>query len=443
VDEALRLGGRAVDLIAAKRQGAHHEPAALRWLVESYLNGEVPDYQMAAWLMAVCWRGLDGDETSALTMALADSGRRLSFADAPLPVVDKHSTGGVGDKTTLVLAPMLAAAGVAVAKMSGRGLGHTGGTIDKLESIPGVSTTVDADAFARQVVTHGLAIAAQSAELAPGDGRLYALRDVTATVESVPLIASSVMSKKIATGAHAVVLDVKTGSGAFMKDRRGARALAEAMVALGRQVGLPTVAVMSDMTEPLGLAIGNGLEVQEAIASLQGNGPADLMQLCLTLGSEVMCAAGAAHSLDAARSRLADAVAGGAALKGLLDLVGRLGGDPQSLLGPDGLPRAPVTLDLPAPTDGYVAAIDALACGLVAMRLGAGRSKKGDAIDPAVGLVLNVKIGDAVARGAPLATLHAREPISVDSEPAQLLLGAFAFSSHPVAPPPLLLETIR
>ena len=288
---------RAVDLIAHKRGGGSHSGAEVRWLVEAFLRQEVPDYQMAAWLMAVCWRGLEGAETRALTMALAESGRRLRYPGVDVPVVDKHSTGGVGDKTTLVLAPMLAAGGVAVAKMSGRGLGHTGGTIDKLEAIPGVRTSVGAEDFVRQVAQHHLALAAQSAELAPGDGRLYALRDVTATVESLPLIASSVMSKKIATGADAVVLDVKAGRGAFMQGVAEARALAQTMVALGREVDLPAVAVISSMSRPLGRAIGNALEVQEAVDTLRGQGPPDLLELSLVLGAEVLTACGAAPSV--------------------------------------------------------------------------------------------------------------------------------------------------
>jgi pyrimidine-nucleoside phosphorylase len=434
---------RAVDLIAQKRDGGRHTPEAVRWLVDAYLRQEVADYQMAAWLMAVCWRGLDGTETRALTLALADSGRRLSFAGAPFPVVDKHSTGGVGDKTSLVLAPMLAAAGVAVAKMSGRGLGHSGGTIDKLESIPGVRTEIEADAFVRDVLAHRLVIAAQSPDLAPGDGRLYALRDVTATVESIPLIASSVMSKKIATGARAVLLDVKVGSGAFMKDLASARDLAETMVALGREAGLPAVAVLSDMGEPLGRAVGNALEVREAVETLRGQGPPELLELCLVLGAEVLVTAGAAASLEAARERLRATVPAGGALEALLGLVERLGGDPRRLLRPDGLPAAPVTFDLPAPRDGYVAGVDALTCGRVAIALGAGRAKKGDAIDPAVGLVLRARRGDRVGRGEPLATVHARTPLSVDSEPVRQLLAAFSFSDSPPPVTPLVIGTVR
>jgi pyrimidine-nucleoside phosphorylase len=434
---------RAVDLIAQKREGGSHAAGEVRWLVEAFLRQEVPDYQMAAWLMAVCWRGLDGAETRALTMALAESGRRLRYPGVGAPVVDKHSTGGVGDKTTLVLAPMLAASGVAVAKMSGRGLGHTGGTIDKLESVPGLRTSVEAEDFVRQVVQDHLALAAQTADLAPGDGRLYALRDVTATVESLPLIASSVMSKKIATGADAVVLDVKAGRGAFMKGPQEARALARTMVELGREVDLPAVAVISSMSRPLGRAIGNALEVEEAVDTLRGQGPPDLLELSLVLGAEVLTACGATPSIAEARERLRATVTSGAALAALEGLVARLGGDPGSLTRPGGLPQAPVRIDLPAPRAGFVADVDALACGQAAMALGAGRARKDEAIDPAVGVVLRVAAGERVEQGAPLATLHAREALPIDSEPVRRLAGAFAIADQPPPETPLVIETVR
>jgi pyrimidine-nucleoside phosphorylase len=432
---------RAVDLIQHKRNGLRHADGEITWLIESYLRDEIADYQMAAWLMAVCWQGLDEDETRALTLALANSGRRLSFREFGVPVVDKHSTGGVGDKTTLVLAPMLAAAGVAVAKMSGRGLGHTGGTIDKLEAIPGVNASTSVDAFVEAVRTRGLAIAAQSPELAPGDGRLYALRDVTATVESIPLIASSVMSKKIATGTNAVVLDVKVGAGAFMKDLASARTLAEAMVALGRGVGLPAVAVLSSMSEPLGAAVGNTLEVREAIETLRGSGPADLLELCLVLGTEVLASAGAAPVKREARERLRQSIDDGTALAKLRALVAGMGGDGQYVDYPDRLPQAPHVTDVPSHRAGYIAGVDALAVGLAAMHLGAGRATKSDEIDPAVGIVLRAKTGDRVNAGAPLATVHSREPLSIDS--MHQLSGAFRWGDQPVTPSPLVLDVIR
>ncbi len=432
---------RAVDLIARKRDGGRLSDEEIGWLIAAYLRDEVADYQVASWLMAVCWRGLDAGETTALTLALADSGRRLSFGDAGRPVVDKHSTGGVGDKTTLVLAPMLAASGVLVAKMSGRGLGHTGGTIDKLEAIPGVRTEVGAENFVATVKERGIAIAAQSPELAPGDGRLYALRDVTGTVESIPLIASSIMSKKIATGANAVVLDVKVGEGALMKDLDSARQLALTMVELGRGVGLPAVAVLSGMSEPLGNAIGNALEVREAMETLQGNGPEDLVSLCLTLGEEVLVAAGAAPSHEAARERLGATLRDGSALSRLRSLVEAMGGDVRCIDDSARLPRAPHVHDLPAARAGHVSGIDALACGQVAMRLGAGRATKSDRVDPAVGIVLRVKSGEHVAAGQALATVHSRQPVSVDS--LRQLSGAFRWSDSPVRPPALVLDVIR
>ena len=444
---------RAVDLVAHKRAGGRHEDVEIRWLIDGYLRDQIPDYQMAAWLMAVCWRGLDFAETTALTLALTNSGRRLDFRDFGRPVVDKHSTGGVGDKTSLVLVPMLAATGVAVAKMSGRGLGHTGGTIDKLESIPGVRTEATPDEFVARVRRDGLAISAQSPELAPGDGRLYALRDVTATVESIPLIASSVMSKKLATGAQAVVLDVKAGSGAFMKTLRAARHLAEAMVELGRSVGLPTVAVISDMSEPLGAAIGNALEVREAIDTLRGQGPADLRDVCLTLGAEALVATG--PSPEEAGARLARTLAEGSGLTKLRALITGMGGDGRVVDEPDRLPRAPHVATVRAERSGYVAGLDALACGQAAMRLGAGRASKADTIDPAVGIVLHAKRGDHVEAGAPLFTVHARAPIAVDSgqrnspsatdgaSVVEQVRAAFSWRATPVDRRPLILDVVR
>ena len=432
---------RAVDLIAAKRAGLAHTEDDIRWLVSAYMRDDVPDYQISAWLMAVCWRGLTADETRALTLALADSGRRLDFRDFPWPIVDKHSTGGVGDKTTLVLMPMLAAAGVGVAKMSGRGLGHTGGTIDKLESIPGLSTSVDPERFVAAVREHGLVVAAQSPDLAPADGRLYALRDVTATVESVPLIASSVMSKKIATGAQAVVLDVKVGSGAFMKDVDSARALARTMVDLGRATGLKTVAVLTDMSIPLGAAIGNALEVREAVETLSGDGPSDLVELCCVLGREVLVAAGFDGTPHDAELRLRHTIDDRSALAALRRLVESMGGDVGCVDDPGRLPAAPHRASLKSVDAGYVAGVDALVCGEVAMRLGAGRATKEDAIDPAVGLMLRVKTGERVTRGSTLAEIHARSQPSVDL--LDQLRAAFTLTPAPPPPSPLVLDIIR
>lgn len=434
---------RAVDLINKKRTGLRHGHGEIASLVEGYLRNDIPDYQMSAWLMAVCWRGLDAVETAELTRALVESGQQLSFSDLTMPVVDKHSTGGVGDKTTLVLVPMLAAAGCAVAKMSGRGLGHTGGTIDKLEAIPGVNTELGISDFAAAVRTRGIAVSAQSPDLAPGDGRLYALRDVTGTVESIPLIASSVMSKKIATGARAVVLDVKVGSGAFMKTLEGARNLSRAMVDLGSAAGLAVVAVITSMDQPLGMAIGNIVEVQEAVATLRGGGSSDLLDLCVILGAEVMVVSGAASTITEARTRLEATISSGDAHRCLRDLVASLGGSPDAIDHPETLPSAPWQTPVVATQDGVVARIDALAIGEVAMRLGAGRATKGAFIDPAVGIVLAVRAGDRVKAGQSLGVVHSREPLGSGAGLVSEVMAAFTWSATDIVREPLVLEVIR
>ncbi len=434
---------RAVDLINKKRTGLRHGHGEIASLVAGYLRNDIPDYQMSAWLMAVCWRGLDAVETAELTRALVESGQQLSFSDLTMPVVDKHSTGGVGDKTTLVLVPMLAAVGCAVAKMSGRGLGHTGGTIDKLEAIPGVNTELGISDFAAAVRTRGIAVSAQSPDLAPGDGRLYALRDVTGTVESIPLIASSVMSKKIATGARAVVLDVKVGSGAFMKTLEGARNLSRAMVDLGSAAGLAVVAVVTSMDQPLGMAIGNIVEVQEAVATLRGGGSSDLLDLCVILGAEVMVVSGAASTITEARTRLEATISSGDAHRCLRDLVASLGGSPDAIDHPETLPSAPWQTPVVATQDGVVARIDALAIGEVAMRLGAGRATKGALIDPAVGIVLAVRAGDRVKAGQSLGVVHSREPLGSGAALVSEVMAAFTWSATDIVREPLVLEVIR
>jgi len=434
---------RAVDLINKKRTGLRHGHGEIASLVAGYLRNDIPDYQMSAWLMAVCWRGLDAVETAELTRALVESGQQLSFSDLTVPVVDKHSTGGVGDKTTLVLVPMLAAAGCAVAKMSGRGLGHTGGTIDKLEAIAGVNTELGISDFAAAVRTRGIAVSAQSPDLAPGDGRLYALRDVTGTVESIPLIASSVMSKKIATGARAVVLDVKVGSGAFMKTLEGARNLSRAMVDLGSAAGLAVVAVITSMDQPLGMAIGNIVEVQEAVATLRGGGSSDLLDLCVILGAEVMVVSGAASTITEARTRLQATISSGDAHRCLRDLVASLGGSPDAIDHPETLPSAPWQTPVVATQDGVVARIDALAIGEVAMRLGAGRATKGAFIDPAVGIVLAVRAGDRVKAGQSLGVVHSREPLGSGAGLVSEVMAAFTWSATDIVREPLVLEVIR
>ncbi|MGE5560074.1 MAG: pyrimidine-nucleoside phosphorylase [Chloroflexota bacterium] len=433
---------RAYDIILRKRQGEELTTEEIRWFISSYMLGEVAEYQMAAMLMAIYFQGLSDRETVDLTMAMVDSGERIDLSQIPGTKVDKHSTGGVGDTTTLVLGPLVAACGAPVAKLSGRGLGHTGGTLDKLESISGFRVGLTSAEVVANVKSHGLAVAAQTASIVPADGRMYALRDVTATVESIPLIAASIMSKKIAGGADAIVLDVKVGSGAFMKTLDQARALARTMVRIGQGCGRKTVAVLTNMEEPLGFAVGNALEVSEAIATLSGHGPRDLETLCLTLGAEMLILAGRAVDAESARALLTQAISSGAGLAKLRELVSAQDGDPRVIDEPQRLPQAQVRLDLPAPASGWIKAIDALAVGHAAQLLGAGRAKKGDPIDLAVGVVLRHKVGDQVATGETLATIHASEwqkAASVRNE----LQSVFTICPEPVAPPQLVLDVVR
>jgi pyrimidine-nucleoside phosphorylase len=431
---------RVVDLIAKKRDGYALSSAEISWLIAGYAAGDVPDYQMSAWAMAVLLRGMDDRETADLTIAMAQSGDMLDLHDIAPITVDKHSTGGVGDKTTLLLAPLVAAVGLPVAKMSGRGLGFSGGTVDKLESIPGLRTDLSADAFRQAVRTVGLVVSAQSGELAPADKKLYALRDVTATVESIPLIAASVMSKKLAAGADCIVLDVKYGSGAFMRTLNDARTLARAMVAIGSHAGRRCSAVLSSMQQPLGYAIGNALEVREAIAGLRGHGPADLVELCLALGSQLVRLAGLRDDDDAARELLRQALASGAAWGKFTQMIAGQGGDLAFVEHPERLPSAPEIIDLPAPRAGYVAAIDGQALGMASNDLGGGRSRKGDSIDPRVGMVLRAKVGDRVEPGAPLLAIHAARADDA-RRVAPPLLAAYTIVDTPV-PAPALIEEI-
>ena len=419
----------ALDVIARKRDGGTHDRATLEAFLDAYVRGEVPDYQVAAWLMAVVWRGMTPQETSDLTEVMAASGDVLDLSDLP-HTVDKHSTGGVGDKTTLVLAPLLAELGATVAKMSGRGLGHTGGTVDKLEAIPGFRATLDEAAFLAQVRSVGIAVTGQSKDLAPADGLLYALRDVTGTVASLPLIASSVMSKKLAGGARSLVLDVKVGSGAFLKAEVDALALAEAMVDVGRRAGRNVRAVLSSMAEPLGHAIGNALEVREAIAALRGGGPADLRALVVALAVEVLDATGLPHDAASVEAALDD----GRAYTRFERWVAAQGGDVAAL---DHLEVAPDEAAWTAPADGVVAAYDAEAIGHAVQRLGGGRASKGDALDLGVGLTLHAKVGDPVRRGEALATLHHRGGRGLEAALAALA-GAVDVRDVAVAPPLLL-----
>ncbi len=433
---------RMVDLIARKRDGIELDTAEINWLVASYARGDVPDYQMSAWAMAAVLRGMTLRETVDFTMAMARSGSMLDLSDIARVVGDKHSTGGVGDKTTLLLAPMVAAAGLPIAKMSGRGLGFSGGTIDKLESIPGFRTELSTDTFRRIFREIGLVVAAQTDDLAPADKQLYALRDVTATVESVPLIAASVMCKKIAAGATCIVLDVKYGSGAFMRTLDDARILAQTMVGIGQSCGRNVTGVISSMEQPLGNAIGNAIEVREALAALRGTGPADLVELCRELGAYLLRLSGITPDLDRARERLDHALQSGAALEKLREMVLYQGGNITVINHPERLPQAPVIEPVPAPTGGYITAINTQELGVVAGELGGGRVRKGDTIDHAVGLFLHHHIGDAVQAGEPLLDVHARSWADVQRVTARLA-AAFRIETEAVAPPLLIAEVVE
>lgn len=398
---------RMVDIIEKKRDGGELSKEEIRFFVEGYTNGSIPDYQASALMMAIYFNDMTDAERAELTMAMVESGDQIDLSAISGIKVDKHSTGGVGDTTTLPLASMVAACDVPVAKMSGRGLGHTGGTIDKLESIVGFHVELSNEEFINQVNEIGMAVIGQSGNLTPADKKLYALRDVTATVPSIPLIASSIMSKKIAAGANAIVLDVKTGDGAFMKTVEDSKKLAEAMVKIGNSVGRNTMAIISDMSQPLGFAIGNALEVKEAIDALKGEGPEDLMELCYTLGSQMVVLGGKASTIEEARKMLEHAVESGAALEVLKKFIAAQGGDASVVDDPSRLPQAKYVSDVVAKESGYVAKIEADDIGTAAMLLGAGRATKESDIDLAVGLVLRKKVGDYVEAGEPLVTVHA------------------------------------
>ncbi|PEQ06405.1 pyrimidine-nucleoside phosphorylase [Bacillus wiedmannii] len=398
---------RMVDLIAKKRDGHALTTEEINFIVEGYTNGDIPDYQVSSLAMAIFFQDMNDQERADLTMAMVNSGDTIDLSAIEGVKVDKHSTGGVGDTTTLVLGPLVAALGVPVAKMSGRGLGHTGGTIDKLEAVPGFHVEIENDEFMRLVNENKIAVIGQSGNLTPADKKLYALRDVTATVNSIPLIASSIMSKKIAAGADAIVLDVKTGAGAFMKTDEDAKRLAEAMVRIGNNVGRNTMAVISDMSQPLGEAIGNALEVQEAIDTLQGKGPKDLEELCLTLGSQMVYLAGQASSLEDAREKLIEVMNNGKALESFKTFLSAQGGDASVVDDPSKLPQAQFKIEVEAKEDGYVSEIVADEIGTAAMFLGAGRATKESEIDLAVGLMLRKKVGDSVKKGESLVTIYA------------------------------------
>ena len=410
-------------LIERKRDGRPLAPAEWRELIQGYVAGRVPDYQVAALLMAVYFRGLEPAELAALTDAMLESGDCLDFRGLATPCVDKHSTGGVGDKTSLLLAPMLAACGAAVPMMSGRGLGHTGGTLDKLEAIPGFRTGLGLRETEAQVRRIGCAMIGQTPEIAPADRRLYALRDVTATVESVPLIAASIMSKKLAEGIGGLVLDVKCGSGAFLPELPRALELARTMIGLGESRGCRTVALVTAMDRPLGRACGNALEVEEAIEGLRGRGPSDLMEVTFALGGEMLRVAGLAADAAEARRRLDDVIASGAALARFAQLVEAQGGNPAIVDDPAALPQAPVIRLWTAPADGTVREVAPRPIGRAIIALGGGRQRVDDAVDPAVGIVISARPGDRVERGQPLATIHARTDADADRCAASLADG--------------------
>lgn len=395
-----------VDLIQKKRDGQELTAEEIHFIIKGYTEGTIPDYQMSALTMAIYFRGMTVSERAELTMAMVNSGDQIDLSKIEGIKVDKHSTGGVGDTTTLVLGPLVAAVGVPVAKMSGRGLGHTGGTIDKLEAVSGFHVEIKNEEFIDLVNKNKIAVIGQSGNLTPADKNLYALRDVTATVNSIPLIASSIMSKKIAAGADAIVLDVKTGAGAFMKTLDDSRELAKAMVAIGNNVGRKTMAIISDMSQPLGYAIGNALEVKEAIDTLSGQGPEDLTELCLTLGSYMVLLAEKASSLEEARKMLETAINNGAALEKMKLFLSSQGGDASVVDDPSKLPQANYIIELPAMDNGYIAEIVADEVGTAAMLLGAGRATKESEIDLAVGLVLRKKIGEKVQKGESLVTIY-------------------------------------
>ena len=430
------------DIIVKKRDGFKLTADEIKFFVDGYTNGEIPDYQMSALLMAILIRGMDREETLELTMAMMHSGETLDLSGIKGVKADKHSTGGVGDKTSLILCPMVAAQGVKIAKMSGRGLGHTGGTIDKLESFPGFNTGISEETFMANVNDFGIAIAGQTADLDPADKKMYALRDVTGTVPSIPLIVSSIMSKKLAAGADVIVLDVKSGSGSFMKTEDDARELAENLTAVGKMAGKKTVAVITDMDEPLGNAIGNALEVKEAIEVLRGDKKGELLELCLTLGACILTEAGIAENDDEARKMLIRGIEDGSALNKLAQLVEGQGGDKNAVYNTGLLPSAPVRYEAICKQTGYVKHISAADVGLVSMHLGGGRVTKESEIDLSVGLILNKKVGDRVEAGESLGTIHATSMEKAE-QAAELLRGCYTIVPDPVEKPAFIKGIVR
>nr|WP_240806784.1 thymidine phosphorylase [Polyangium spumosum] len=430
-----------VELIARKRDGGRLSDDQIERLVRALGTGELADYQMSALCMAIFFRGMDDAETVALTRAMLHSGDVLDLSSVPGVKVDKHSTGGVGDKVSLCLAPLVAACGVPVPMVSGRGLGHTGGTLDKLEAIPGFDVSLDTDTFARVVRDVGACMIGQTGRIAPADKRIYALRDVTATVESIPLIVASILSKKLAEGIDALVLDVKVGRGAFMKTERDARALAEALVRVGKASGKRVVALLTDMSTVLGRTVGNAIETREAIDVLHGGGPDDLVECTLALGAEMLVLGDAASTVDEARAKLRDAITSGRGARVFERMIEAQGGDPGVVEDPLRLPRAPETVLVPCEADGFVVAIDPLEIGLAAVAMGAGRTRVDQQVDHAVGIEILAPRGAGVRRGEPLARLHVRTAAAAEAV-AERVQSAFRVSSTPEASPPLLLGRI-
>ena len=430
------------DLIAKKRDGGELSTEEIDFMIQGYVRGEIADYQMSAMCMAILFRGMNDRETLDMTLSMLHSGELIDLSGIRGIKADKHSTGGVGDKTSLILCPMVAACGVRIAKMSGRGLGHTGGTLDKLESFPGFNINIGDERFTRNVNTIGISLMGQTADVVPADKKLYALRDVTGTVPSIPLIVSSIMSKKLVAGADVIVLDVKCGSGAFMKTVEDARELARGLTRIGRLAGKKCAAVITDMDQPLGNMVGNALEVKEAISVLKGETKGELLELCLTLGSCILTEAGLADSMEQARARLQESVDSGAALKKLADMVAAQDGCADDVYNTAHLPLAPVRIEVPSCEAGYVSHIAADDVGLVSMHLGGGRETKESIIDLSVGLILHKKVGDRVEAGESLAEIHATTPEKA-KEAAERLRACYRFSDTPVERPAIIKEIIR
>ena len=431
----------AYEIIMKKRDGKELSKEEIEFFVENFTAGKIPDYQIAAFAMAVYFQAMGWRELADFTMAMVQSGDQIDLSGIPGIKVDKHSTGGVGDKTTILLVPWIAAAGAPIAKMSGRGLGHTGGTIDKLESIPGFNPNMSREEVIQAVNGIGAAIACQTGNLVPADKKLYAIRDVTGTVESIPLIASSVMSKKIAAGADAIVLDVKIGSGAFMKDLEKGRKLAKTMVKIGASLGRKTVAVLSNMDQPLGFAVGNSIEVIEAIETLKGNGPKDVCELAISLGAQVLALSEKVKSVEEGRQRMVDALESGAALAKLRELIENQGGNPDVIQHYELLPQASLEEEILAQQTGYVQAIDGQEVGIAIKGLGGGRETKDDVLDLSVGVMLKAKVGDFVEKGQSIATLYGNDGKKM-AEAKERIVSAYRFGQKKVAPLPMVLDVV-